>query len=98
MVLDLNIRWPKRCRGLLTIQAGYKKRHLQASDVFYFDILLLFDEPIVIFAAVKDIFYIDFIILNLVKDKVPFLNKHLVIFIWRNIQFLKEREPLWHLA
>ena len=61
------------------------------------DTLLLFDQPTIILAAVKDIFYINRIILDLVKDKIPLLNKHLVIFIRRDIQFLKVRETLRHL-
>ena len=58
---------------------------------------LLFDQPTVILAAVKDIFYIDRIILDLVKDKIALFNEHLVIFIRRDIQFLKVRETLRHL-
>ena len=74
-----------------------KNRHLQSSDDFHSDILLLFNKTTVILAAVKDIFYIDRIILDLVKDKIPLFNEHLVIFIRRDIQFLKVRETLWHL-
>ena len=58
---------------------------------------MLFDKPTVILAAVKDIFYIDRIILDLIKDKVPLPNEHVVIFMGRDIQFLKVRETLWHL-
>lgn len=58
---------------------------------------LLFDQPTVILAAVKDIFYIDRIILDLIKDKIPLLNEHLVIFIGRDIQFPKVGETLRHL-
>ncbi len=47
-------------------------------------------EPAVIFTTIKDIFYIDRIIPYLVKDKIPFFNKHLVIFVWRDIHFLKK--------
>ena len=60
--------------------------------------LLLSDKPTVIPAAVKDIFYIDGIILDLIKDKIPLFNKHPVIFIRRDIGFLEERETLRHLT
>lgn len=60
--------------------------------------LLLSDKPTVIPAAVKNIFYIDGIILDLIKDKIPLFNKHPVIFIRRDIGFLEEREALRHLT
>lgn len=53
------------------------------------------DKPAVILSAVKNIFYIDFIILDLIKDKIPFFDKHPVVFIWCDIQFFKKRETLW---
>ena len=61
------------------------------------EILLLFNTPTVILAAVKAIFYIDRIILNLIKDKIAFRNEHLVIFVRRDIQFIKVRKTLRHL-
>ena len=81
----------------LTTEYQKKNRHLTAGGDFHSDILLLFDKPTVILAAVKDIFYIDRIVLDLIKDKIPLLNEHLVIFIGRDIQFLKVGETLRHL-
>ena len=76
---------------------GIKNRHLQLSDDFHADILLLFHKPTVILAAVKDIFCIDRIILDLIKDRIPLLNKHLVIFIRCDIGFFKKWKTLRHL-
>ena len=56
--------------------------------------LSLFYKPAVIPAAIKDIFYIDRIIFDLVKDNIPFLNEHPVVFVRCDIQFLKVRETL----
>lgn len=55
-------------------------------------------EPVVIFMAIEDIFYVGCIILYLEKDKIPFFNKHFVVFIWRDIHFLKKRKMLWHMG
>lgn len=88
----------RKYKPTVTLQARTgKNRHMQSSGDFPHAILLLLDQPTVILAAVKDIFYIDRIILDLVKDKIPLLNKHLVIFVRRDIQFLKVRETLRHL-
>ena len=92
MHIQLNVSVPKKHPRL-----GIKNSRLQSSDDFHSDILLLFDQPTVILAAVKDIFYIDRIVFDLIKDKIPLLNEHLVIFIGRDIQFLKVGEALWHL-
>ncbi len=66
--------------------------------IFILYILLSADEPAVIPPAVKDIFYIDRIILDLIKDKIPLLNEHLMIFVRCDIQFLKVMETLGHLV
>ena len=47
-------------------------------------------EPAVFPAAIKDIFYIDDIVLYLIKNQIPLFNKHLVIFVLGNVWFLKE--------
>ena len=92
MHIQLNVSVPKKHPRL-----GIKNSRLQSTDDFHSDILLLFDQPTVILAAVKDIFYINRIVLDLVKDKIPRFNGHLVILIRRDIQFRKVRETLRHL-
>ena len=51
-------------------------------------------EPAVFPAAIKDIFYIDDIILYLIKDQIPLFYKHLVIFVLAYVWFLKEGKAL----
>lgn len=57
-------------------------------------LLLLSNKPAVIFTAIQNIFYIYCIILDLVKDKIPFFYKHFVILVGGNIQFLKKGETM----
>ena len=59
---------------------GKIKKNQATPRIFsYIGVFVLY-KPTVILATVKDIFYIDRIILDLIKDKIPLLNEHLVIF------------------
>ena len=59
---------------------------------------VLMDNPIVIFTAINYIIYISRIIFYLIKNEIPFCNKHLMIFIYWYICFFKKRKTLRHTA
>lgn len=54
------------------------------------------DKPAVILPAIENIVDEKRIILNLIKDKVPFCHEHLVVSIRRDICLLKEGKALGH--
>ena len=56
------------------------------------------NEPIIILSAIEDILYIYRIILDLIEDKIPLLNKHLMIFVGWDIHFFKKWKTLWYLG
>ena len=50
------------------------------------------NKPTVILATVKDIFYIDYIVFDLIEHQIPLFYIHLMIFIRWNIRFFEERK------
>lgn len=54
------------------------------------------DKPAVILTAIENIVDENRIILNLIKDKIPFCHEHLVVSIRRDICLLKEGKTLRH--
>lgn len=54
------------------------------------------DKPAVILPAIENIVDENRIILNLIKDKIPFCHEHLVVSIRRDICLLKEGKTLGH--
>ena len=58
-----------------------KNRHLLLSDDSYIFDSVLMNEPTIILAAIKNILHIHCVIFDLIKNKIPFFNKHLVILI-----------------
>lgn len=54
------------------------------------------DKPAVILPTIENIVDENRIILNLIKDKIPFCHEHLVVSIRRDICLLKEGKTLRH--
>ena len=57
----------------------------------------LMNQPVIIFSAINNILHIYRIILYLIKNQIPFFNKHLMIFIWWNVRFFKKWKTLRHM-
>ena len=55
------------------------------------------NQPVIIFSALNNILHIYRIILYLIKNQIPFFNKHLMIFIRWNVRFFKKRKTLRHM-